>query len=270
MVGARSWVEEPVRSAALFCNLVSYRHPVIAAILRATARHRRAVLTIGVVVAIAGAAAVSLSPSVGRRLFPALALVVGTLLILGLASWLQPRPAAFAVQPDVPAFGTPVRAGPVYQALCVLLAAAGLVCALVRSVRLGTSGALDFLFPAVSVLATALIVTEAWRGLGVQLRPDGVCAQYVLGSLTVPWEALPLGHTNRPADQPPTLRLVCARPELVRRRGRATRKTTLPTDNIDAQFLADAIRHYVLHPEHRAAIGTGAEYRRLLHALTDR
>ncbi|MCW3820673.1 hypothetical protein ONA91_40235 [Micromonospora sp. DR5-3] len=118
-------------------------------------------------------------------------------------------------------------------------------------------------------ILAALLVVAAWRGLGVQLRQDGVHVRYVLGFLIVPWEAMPAGHTHRPADQPPTLRLGYARPELVQRRGRAP-AGTLPTDSIDAQFLADAIRHYALHPEHRAAIGTEREHQRLHEALTDR
>ncbi|MFJ8578520.1 hypothetical protein [Micromonospora sp. NPDC093277] len=236
---------------------------MIAAILGATARHRRAVLTGGVAVAIVDAAAASLMPSDG----PVLA-VLGVLLLLGLASWLQPRPAEFVAQPDVPAFGSPVRAGPIYLAIFVLLVAAETVGRLLRPVRLGSS--LDLLFSAVAMSVIAVLsVVAAWRGLGVQLRPQGVRVREIWGTLTVPWEALPVGQAHRPADQPPTLRVAYARPELVRRRGRVA-KETLPTDNIDAQFLADAIRHYVRHPEHRAAIGSAVEYRRLRDALADR
>ncbi|MFU8871749.1 hypothetical protein [Micromonospora sp. SL4-19] len=242
---------------------------MIAKILDATARHRRGILATGVVAAIVDAAGASLDQSIGPRLVPVLA-VAGALLILGLASWLQPRPAMFVVQPDVPAFGSPVRAGSIYLALCVLLFAAEAVGTLLLKVRLGTPGALASLPSAAGMLVfAALFVVAAWRGLGVRLQPEGVRVRAVWGTLTVPWEALPVGQTHRPADQPTTLRLACARPDLVRRRGRVA-KETLPTDNIDAQFLADAIRYYVLHPEHRAAIGTEVEHRRLHDALTDR
>ncbi|MEU3454177.1 hypothetical protein ABZ671_11305 [Micromonospora sp. NPDC006766] len=240
---------------------------MIAAILAATARHRRTVLTVGVVAATMDAAVASLMPSGGPRFVSVLA-VAGALLILGLASWLQPRPARFVAQPDVPAFNSPVRAGPVCLAIFVLLLAAESAADQLRSLRLG--GSLGFLPSAVLTLVLAvLVVVAAWRGLGVQLRPEGVRVREVWGTLTVPWEALPVGQVHRPADQPRTLHLACARPELVRRRGRVA-KETLPTDNIDAQFLADAIRYYVLHPEHRTAIGTEAEYRRLRDALVDR
>ncbi|PSK64187.1 hypothetical protein B0E53_03864 [Micromonospora sp. MH33] len=61
-----------------------------------------------------------------------------------------------------------------------------------------------------------------------------------------------------------------AKPLLVRRRGIPWSRNALRTDNVDAGFLAAAIRHYVCHPEHRAAIGSQAEYRRLLAELADR
>jgi len=38
--------------------------------------------------------------------------------------------------------------------------------------------------------------------------------------------------------------------------------------NVHPWFLADAIRWYANHPEHRAAIGTDAEHDRLVGALT--
>ncbi|MCW3816066.1 hypothetical protein ONA91_16615 [Micromonospora sp. DR5-3] len=108
---------------------------MIAAILGATARHRRRILTAGIAVATVDAAAAALAQPAGQQLAPILA-ALGALLILGLASWLQPRPATFAVQPEVPAFASPVRAGPVYLALCALLVAAESVGELLRSVRL--------------------------------------------------------------------------------------------------------------------------------------
>ncbi len=44
----------------------------------------------------------------------------------------------------------------------------------------------------------------------------------------------------------------------------------LHTDSVDAGFLAAVIGHYVDHPEHRAAIGSPAEYERLLAELPER
>jgi hypothetical protein len=41
----------------------------------------------------------------------------------------------------------------------------------------------------------------------------------------------------------------------------------LRTDGVDPRLLAAAIRYYVEHPEHRPAIGTQAEYDRLMAEL---
>ncbi|GAA1653032.1 hypothetical protein GCM10009679_67870 [Saccharothrix algeriensis] len=38
--------------------------------------------------------------------------------------------------------------------------------------------------------------------------------------------------------------------------------------DLDYPFLTEAIRHYIAHPEHRAAIGTDAELVRLISAVT--
>jgi hypothetical protein len=54
---------------------------------------------------------------------------------------------------------------------------------------------------------------------------------------------------------------------MVRRRGVVLARQLLSIDNVAAWFIADAIRHYATHPEHRAAIGTEAEYGRLLDAI---
>jgi hypothetical protein len=61
--------------------------------------------------------------------------------------------------------------------------------------------------------------------------------------------------------------LAYARPELVRRRGVVPGRR-LGIDGVHAWFIADVIRHYVDHPQHRAAIGEQAEYQRLWQAVT--
>jgi hypothetical protein len=103
---------------------------------------------------------------------------------------------------------------------------------------------------------------------GVQLRPDGLIDHSLLGTLTVPWEALAPGY---PLPVPPkagTLALTYTAPELVQRRGLASRRF-IRTDNIDALFLVHAIRQYLAHPQRRSAIGTQTEYDYLLRALTE-
>jgi hypothetical protein len=65
-----------------------------------------------------------------------------------------------------------------------------------------------------------------------------------------------------------------ARPELVTQRGWALAYGTRQSPSIPLQlnvhpwFVADAIRWYAEHPEHRSAIGQPAEHDRLLAALS--
>jgi hypothetical protein len=92
---------------------------------------------------------------------------------------------------------------------------------------------------------------------------------------------LPCRHSSRslhptaspgyPLPVPPkagTLALTYTAPELVQRRGLASRRF-IRTDNIDALFLVHAIRQYLAHPQRRSAIGTQTEYDYLLRALTE-
>ncbi|MEV4413507.1 hypothetical protein [Catellatospora sp. NPDC049609] len=91
---------------------------------------------------------------------------------------------------------------------------------------------------------------------GLDLRPFGLPA--------VPWaqlaavEVLPGGWRGRQrllriTQQPPA--------------GRPRVESVPLWPARDSTFLVDAIRHYVAHPEHRAAIGAEAELRRLREAL---
>ncbi|MGN9909668.1 hypothetical protein ACTMTJ_19155 [Phytohabitans sp. LJ34] len=106
----------------------------------------------------------------------------------------------------------------------------------------------------------------------VELRPDGLGLFDVNSGYVVPWEAVAVGPTPRVSRWTPN-RIRLSRPGLVRRRGvaRLWRKVeSAPVPQLVAVnpvFLADAVNHYLLHPEHRAAIGTPAEYERLRQAL---
>ncbi|GGN13593.1 hypothetical protein FHR83_003759 [Actinoplanes campanulatus] len=84
----------------------------------------------------------------------------------------------------------------------------------------------------------------------MRLRPDGMVDRRPVRPVFIPWQSLGPG---RPA--------VAGRFQiLVGRRG-------LATWNIDSTFLARVIQEYADHPEHRPAIGTEAELRRLLDQL---
>jgi hypothetical protein len=242
---------------------------MIRKVLAATVRHRRAALALGVVVAGGNAAAVGFAPSLGQRLFFPLFTVVLALLVLGVVSW-RIRPACFVVQPRIPAFAAPVPAWRVYLALGVLVPFSAQVGALMRSSSQGNLWLPEPFLDVPWFLLAVLLFSDAWRGHGVQLGPHGIRQGYTLGSLTVPWEALPVGHPATPTKRPSTLRLAYAEPHLVRRRGFPLNRNAIRTDDIDARFLAAAIRHYACNPEHRATIGTPEEYECLLTELPDR
>ncbi|MFF4893335.1 hypothetical protein [Micromonospora chersina] len=242
---------------------------MIGRVLAATVRHRRGVLMLGVLLALGNVAAVAFAPALGQILFFPLVALALVLVVLALLS-LQTRPAYFVVQPQIPAFGTPASAWKVFLAVCFLLPFSAQVGALMRSGRQDTAWTPESILHVPWLLLVALLLAEAWRGYGVQLRPYGVRQSWILGSIIVPWEALPVAQMTLPAHRAAALWLAYAEPQLVRRRGIPWRRHALRTDNVDPRFLAAAIHHYVCHPDHRAAIGSHAEYRRLLAALPGR
>ncbi|MEU9824785.1 hypothetical protein [Micromonospora chersina] len=235
----------------------------------AAVRHRHVVLLLGLLVAGVNAAAVGFTPSLGQVLFPPLALLALAVLVLSVIA-MGIRPAAFIVLAPVPAFATPAPAWKVFFVLGFLGPASASAGAMVRSARADIVSTLDVVLTISWLALIALLLVEAWQGHGVQLRPDGVRHRWVLGSLTVPSQALPTTHVAPGADRPSRLRMAFGEPLLVRRRGIPWSWNALRTDSVDARFLAAAIRHYVGHPEHRAAIGSDGEYRRLLAQLADR
>ncbi|MCW3843506.1 hypothetical protein ONA70_25715, partial [Micromonospora yasonensis] len=109
--------------------------------------------------------------------------------------------------------------------------------------------------------------SAAWQGTGLRLRPDGLWWRSAFQSVHVPWPALAPDGPPRPDLQATHLTLAYARPELVRRHGLRRRVDRIPVGRVHPWFLTDVIRHYVAHPEHRAAIGTEEERRRLLGVL---
>ncbi|MFG3297652.1 hypothetical protein [Micromonospora chersina] len=242
---------------------------MISRVSAAAVRHRHVVLLLRLLLAGVNAAAVGFAPSLGQVLFSpllflALAVLVLSVIVMGI------RPASFVVLPQVPAFATPAPAWKVFFALGFLGPASASVGAMVRSARAGMVSTLDVVLTFSWLALVALLLVEAWRGHEVQLRPDGIRHRWILGSLTVPWKALAAAQVPPAADRPWRLRMTFAEPLLVRRRRIPWSRNALRTDSVDARFLAAAIRHYVGHPEHRAAIGSQAEYGRLLTELAGR
>ncbi|MEU5528318.1 hypothetical protein ABZ744_15365 [Micromonospora chersina] len=236
---------------------------MLAAIFAVTVRHRRPILATALVLAVILA--------VGRQLSTWLDLILGnaTFVVGVLASalaalaWRRSQPAALSVKPEIRAFATEPSASQISMAVGLMFLA---------SLLLGTGHlageGLFMVLPFLLLVAVGLHFSGSWRGVAVELRPDGVHQRDITGSLTVPWEALAPGRPSRPAARAATLALTCAQPDLVRRRGILPLGRRLRIDNVHPWFIADAIRYYVDHPQHRAAIGEPAEYQRLWHALT--
>ncbi|QDY11202.1 hypothetical protein FJK98_32050 [Micromonospora sp. HM134] len=242
---------------------------MISELCAATVRHRHVVLLLGLLVAIVNAATIGLTPSLGQILFIPLILITLAVLAVSVIA-MGIRPASFVVLPHVPAFATPPPAWKVFLALGVLWPNSASLGALVRSTRADIVSTLDVVLALAWVVAVTLLLIDVWRDNEVQLRPYGIRQSWPLGSLTVPWEALPAAQLRPGTDRPSRLRMAFAQPLLVKRRGIPWSRNALRTDNVDARFLAAAIRHYVCRPEYRPAIGSQAEYKRLLIELANR
>ncbi|MFU8855177.1 hypothetical protein ACNAW0_30085 [Micromonospora sp. SL1-18] len=233
---------------------------MLAALFAVTVRYRRLILTLSPVLAVGLAWGRRLSDWLGLILIIA-ALLVGVLGVLALG---RSRPAALLVKPEVRAFATEPGASQILIAVMLTFSASQLL-----GLPLGeVVGGLFMVLPFLLLVAIGMQVAAGWRGVSLELRPDGVCQRDVTGSLMVPWEALAPGSPSRPAVGASTLALTYTQPDLVRRCGiLPLGRRRLRIDNIHPWFLADTIRHYVDHPQHRPAIGEPAEYQRLWHAL---
>jgi hypothetical protein len=252
-----------------------YDPGVLSAIFAVSVRHRRPILLTALALS---AALWFLTPSdrelPGHLLAGALVtfLLSPLLILLAVLTFLasrKARPATLLVDSSRHAFATPASPAQVYLTLMLIFFGATQNKVLLPTDHHGWPQTLFVLFDVLFLPVLGLHIAAAWRGLGVKLRPEGLHYRDFAGSLTVPWEALAPDYPRRAALTAPTLALTYVRPDLVRRRGLVpSGRRILRIDTVHAWFIADAIRHYVVHAEHRAAIGTQAEYRRLLQALT--
>jgi hypothetical protein len=247
---------------------------MIARLSAGTVRHRRVLLGVSVLVAVAAGTAFVLAPqfdvAIGAAVFAVM--IVGTVVgvVTGRGADRRP-PAAFVVRGN--AFATP-RSGAVVDFVVGLIAFAGLGAGIaVTEIRSGAPVAGPVLaLTAGAVVVAAVVVGSGrglWRGVGLSLHPDGLRADKVGGTLTVPWQALAARQPVPDADaRYGPLRLAYERPNLVTATGRIWQRREMSHEGgIDADFLAGAVQHYVAHPEHRAAIGTVPEHDRLRSVL---
>ncbi|MEU1836369.1 hypothetical protein [Micromonospora chersina] len=190
-------------------------------------------------------------------------IALGLLAVVALAG----RPAVFIVRPAEPSFSAPPGSRALLMPLAMTVWASVEAGSLVGSARSHDLPLRDAVVVILWMVGAGVFLARAWRGLGVQIRPDGLRWRELAGSVSVPWDALAAGRPLRPAARTRTLALTYARPELVRRRGLVFGHQLLSIDTVAGWFVADAIRDYVTHPERRAAIGTQAEYDRLLRVV---
>lgn len=238
---------------------------MLTTVFAVTVRHRRLILAIALVLAVILALGRRLSDVLDLTLLIATFLASMSAFSLAVLTDRRSRPAALLVKPEVRAFATEPSASQISMAVGFTFMAPQLL----GNGYLGEFvGGLFMVLPFLLLASIGIQVAGNWRGIYVELRPDGVCQRDFTGSLMVPWEALAPGSPSRPAVNAVTLALTYAQPELVRRRGILPLGRRLRIDNVHPWFIADTIRHYVDHPQHRAAIGEPAEYQRLLHALT--
>jgi hypothetical protein len=198
--------------------------------------------------------------------------VVGNL-VLFLRAWLRRgRRWGFDVVPG--AFDVPFGVTPAPNIAQSIVLCGGLAAFLIAVLDRRTMIALA---PLVAVLIIMIVfgVATAWRGILLRLTPEGLVYRGPLFHQFVPWEALAAGGPHPPASRSSTtatISLLVTRPELVVRRGilRGTaRQPSIPAvSNVDATFLAWAIRWYAEHPEDRAGIGTQIEHDRLVATLS--
>lgn len=243
-----------------------YPAGVITRFLAAVGRYRRVILVVGLVLSASHVLAHHWVPSLGQRTFPAMAATTAVFLLLGGVAASQMRPRSLVVQPHVPAFSTPPQPMFVFMALAYLVIGTEQVGNVVRDWA-SEPFLPDQLLELAHACLAIMLVALAWRNTSVQLRPDGLWQQSVTGRIVVPWDASPTVPTLPPAPNARTVPLIYGRPELVRQHGLRPAPHRLRTEDIDPRLITAAIRFYAAHPEHRPAIGTKAEYDRLLPRL---
>lgn len=209
---------------------------------------------------------------------------LAALVASGLESRLRTEPAGFVVREGI-GFVLPANRAFSYLFVGEVLMAGYLGSQLIMITRwtlpvdadVGFAGsyaivAILWLLLLIVAVLVALLVVVALRGRPrIELTPHAVFVAEVLGSQTVPWEALRPGLSLRDVDRR-KLTLAVDRPELVVRHGltwRSARRPRVDLQHVQVHswFLADAIQFYVDHPGRRGAVGTRAEYERLLTEL---
>ena len=241
---------------------------------------RTVAVGVGVAAVVAGWLSAAYEPGRGSsiglvvRLLPSMAMLVASLW-LAVAQLRGPsHTVAFALAPGSRAFRTRLPPAAIWWPAVLVVALTAHTTSLAASMGGDPAWQLTVVDVTVGiVVGVALIgvlgslLVALWSGLpAVELSPTGVRAMSMFGYVAVPWDALRPGHPRPPGLRDTTLPLAIDRSDLARRRGLGM--ILLRWLDVHPWFLADAIRYYTAHPEHRAAIGTAEEHDRLRGLLS--
>ncbi|GHJ46583.1 hypothetical protein Cs7R123_39250 [Catellatospora sp. TT07R-123] len=137
-------------------------------------------------------------------------------------------------------------------------------------VRVGDTSVFATTSLGVAVLVAVVLGLALWRPYRLDLGPEGIRVGGAVGhGRVIPWALLQPGLPARPGERGWTLPLAYTHPDALPPNLRRLRALPLGWA-VHPHLLADAIRWYTEHPEHRAAIGTQAEHDRLVAALAAR
>ena len=195
--------------------------------------------------------------------------VVGVGALVALIGWRPAGPATFAVADD--AFYAPTNRRRTVEVAALILVSISQAALAVD--RLRADGALfDAILSVLLVLlAAALLLRSLVVPTRLELRPRGLRIPGRLHTIDVPWKALRPGTPWAPRLRTQKLELLLGRSYLVMPPSERRAQLDVAIDVLDVHpwFLADTIRYYVAHPEHRESIGRPAELDRLVRRLRD-
>ncbi|GIF70641.1 hypothetical protein [Asanoa siamensis] len=195
--------------------------------------------------------------------------LAGVAALVALIGWRPAGPASFEIRAET--FVAPTnRRRTIEIAALVLVLTSQAALAIDRLADGG--GVFDGLLSVVfGLLAAALLARSVLVPTTVELNADGLRIPGRLHRVDVPWAAIRPGTPWAPVLRTQRLELLIGTGYLVRPPSERRQRLDVPIDVLDIHpwFLADAIRYYVAHPEHRAAIGRPAELERLSRRLRD-
>ncbi|MDG4822659.1 hypothetical protein O7635_12440 [Asanoa sp. WMMD1127] len=195
--------------------------------------------------------------------------LAGVVALVALIGWRPAGPASFTVRGDT--FVAPTNRRRTIEVAALVLVSISQAALAVDRLG-GDGGAFDGVLSVLfGLFAAALLARSLLVPTTVELTAEGLRIPGRLHRIEVPWAAVQPGTPWAPRLRTQRLELVVGTSYLVRPPSERRPRLDVPIDVLDIHpwFLADAIRYYVAHPEHRAAIGRPAELERLSRRLRD-